>query len=54
MRNNFIDTCLKSGAKPAIYQYRTEDSSAAESKEEAIVDERVSEFLLNFDCTKLM
>ena len=58
MRKNFINKYAKTGAKPAvlrhIHRYLTEDSSVAESKQQASVDERVSEFLLQSDCTSLM
>ena len=58
MRKSFYQNYAASGTKPAVlrhmYKFLTSDSTAAESEKEAIVDERVTDFLLNSDSTELL
>lgn len=58
MRKSFYQKYAASGTKPAVlrhmYRFLTSDGTAAESENEAEVDERLTDFLLNSDSTELL
>ncbi|XP_052249975.1 uncharacterized protein LOC127858198 isoform X2 [Dreissena polymorpha] len=58
MRKSFFLKYSKCGPKPAVlrhmYRFLTEDDTAAESRRQEEVNNRVTEFLLNSDSTELL